>query len=49
MQPVVVEHLLHTGIMMQTLSSEDIKPGTGELPDEADGPQRKASDWGNLW
>ena len=48
-QPTLRVQYLHSGLLLQTLSSPDIKPGEGEIPGEADSKHRYDNGWGNLW
>ena len=40
---------MQSDLLLQTLSSDDIKPGEGEIPGEADSKHRYDNGWGDLW
>jgi hypothetical protein len=47
--PTVYTTIFPSVLLLQTLSSDEIKPGTGEVPTEADIKNREAPFDDNLW
>lgn len=48
-RPIVCDTVCQSVLLLQTLSSDEIKPGTGDVPTEADVKIREEMANENLW